>query len=163
MNVNREADEFLSGVRGRECWSVIGGASTGSAISIKFGDRVPLLRPLQNPTLSLEDRAFDGERSLIVYCDWRLDRGSGIVCTSQTVDDVGTLDLSALNQIKGQIVQDIEFTSRMYDLRIQFVNGYHLSVFCDLAADYDGSNYIMFNPKTCIAVTAQGNLSVEMR
>lgn len=95
MSVNREADEFLLGVRGRECWSVIGGASTGSAISMRVGNRVPLPRPLQNPTLSPEERTFDGERSLIVYCDWRLDRGSGAVCTSQTVDDVGTLDLSA--------------------------------------------------------------------
>lgn len=163
MSANREAEEFMCEVRGRECWSVIGGASTGSAISMRFGNRVPLRRPLQNPTLSLEERIFDGERSLIVYCDWRLDHGSSVVCTSQTVDDLGTLDLSAFNQIKGQIVQDIEFTSRMHDLRIRFANGYHLSVFCDLAADHDGPNYIMFNPKTCIAVTAQGNLSVEMR
>lgn len=163
MSVHREAEEFLSGVRGRECWSIIGGASTGSAISMRFGNRVPLHRRLKNPTLSLEEQTFDGERSLIVYCDWRLDRGSGVVCTSQTVNDVGALDLSAFNLIKGQIVQDIEFTSRMYDLRMQFANGYHLSVFCDLAAEHDGPNYIMFNPKTCIAVTAQGNLSVEMR
>jgi hypothetical protein len=80
-----EVEEFFVKVRGSKCWSIIGGAGTGSVISLRFGDKVRMKQALRNPHLSMEERIFDGERSLIVYCDWRLfqlaKRATGGDCT----------------------------------------------------------------------------------
>jgi hypothetical protein len=159
-----EVEEFFAGVRGRECWSVIGGAGSGSIISLRFGEKIRSKQPLHNPELSFEERIFEGERSLIVYCDWRLEAESGLLGSSQSVTEDGELDLSPFHDVKNRIVANIGFTSRLNDLRIEFDNGIVLSVFCDLPlGDAADSNYVMFNPLTCIAITTRGSLAVEKR
>lgn len=159
-----EVDEFFSKVRGTNCWSVIGGAGAGSVVSLRFGQKVRLERPLRNPRLSLEERIFDGERSLIVYCDWRLEASGAILSTSQSITENGELDLSAFDGVRNQIVSEIGFSSDLPDLRLRFGSGVVLSVFCDLAVgESEDSNYVMFNPSTSIAVAPTGQLIVERR
>jgi hypothetical protein len=158
-----EIEEFFAEIRGRQCWSVIGGGSGGSVISLRFGERVPLKKPLTNAALSMEERLFDGERSLIIYCAWRLEAGREILCSSQSVSDEGSLDVSALGRIRNEVVAEAGFTSPFHDLRIAFGGDVVLSAFCDLAPLSDESNYVMFNPATSIAVTATGLLLVEGR
>jgi hypothetical protein len=164
MVIAAEATEFLTGVRGRECWSVIGGAGSGSVVSLRFGAKIRSKRPLRNPALSLEERNFEGERSLIIYCDWRLEAGGAILSSSQNTNDYGDLEMTPFDGVKNNTVTDIAFSSPMHDLRIEFSSGIALSIFCDLAVRGDGdSNYVMFNPLTCISVTTQGKLIVERR
>lgn len=159
-----EVEEFFVKVRGSKCWSIIGGAGTGSVISLRFGEKVRMERPLRNPGLSMEERIFDGERSLIVYCDWRLQTGNTILSTSQSITDGGDLATSALDDVKNQLVSEIGFTSDVPDLRIRFESGITLSVFCDVnVGDLEDSNYVMFNPSTSVAVTSAGQLTVERR
>lgn len=160
-----EAEEFFAGVRGNECWSIIGGAGTGSVVSLAFGAKVRLKRPRRNPTLSMEERLFEGERSLIVYCDWRLQAENRILSSSQSTTVDGELDLGAFLDIKNKIVANIGFSSRLHDLKIEFENGIVFSIFCDLPLGDDGGdyNYVMFNPTTCIAITTRGAMTVEER
>ena len=159
-----EVEEFFSGVRGRECWSIIGGAGTGSVIDLEFGEKVKCKRPLRNPKLSLEERLFQGERALIIYCDWRIEGAGGILCTSQSTNESGSLYFDVLLDLKDSTVANIGFTSQLHDLRVEFDNGIALSVFCDLpVVDDEDSNYVMFNPTTTIAATARGSLTVENR
>lgn len=159
-----EVEEFLSKVRGTSCWSIVGGAGSGSIVSLRFGEKVRLERPLKNSRLSLEERIFDGERSLIVYCDWRLETRGAILSTSQSITEHGEIDLSAFDRIKNQLVAEIGFSSDLPDLRLRFGNDIVFSVFCDLpVGESEDSNYVMFNPSTSIAVTSTGHLVVEKR
>lgn len=159
-----EVEEFFSKVRGTSCWSIVGGAGSGSIVSLRFGQKVRSERPLKNSRLSLEERIFDGERSLIVYCDWRLETRGTILSTSQSITEHGEIDLSAFDRIKNQLVSEIRFSSDLPDLHLRFGNDVVFSVFCDLpVAESEDSNYVMFNPGTSIAVTAAGRLVVERR
>jgi hypothetical protein len=159
-----EVEEFFSKVRGTNCWSIVGGAGSGSIVSLRFGEKVRLERPLKNSRLSLEERIFDGERSLIVYCDWRLETRGTILSTSQSITEHGAIDLNAFDRIKNQLVSEIGFSSDLPDLRLRFGNDIVFSVFCDLpVSESEDSNYVMFNPSTSIAVTSTGHLAVEKR
>ena len=119
---------------------------------------------MKNSRLSLEERIFDGERSLIVYCDWRLETRGTILSTSQSITEHGDIELSAFDAVKNQLVSDIEFGSDLPDLRLRFWNDIVFSVFCDLpVGESEDSNYVMFNPSASIAVTSAGQLIVERR
>lgn len=159
----RESEEFFSGIKGRTCWSVIAGKGAGSNVSFRFGQKLPAKHPLNNPSLSMEERLFEGERSLIVYCAWRLELDDSISATSQGIDGE-TLDLGKLLALRNRRVTEISFASPVHDLRLQFVDGYMLTLFCDAAlGSHAGPNYVMFNPSTTVSVSASGQLVVEQR
>jgi len=157
-----EVEEFFAGVRGQRCWSVIGGAGSGSVISLQFGIKVPLSKWSKNPTLSPEERRFEGERILTIYCDWRLEAVE-IICSSQDADGT-SIDLRALESIKNCVVSEISFTSRQHDLRVEFDNGMSLAVFCDLpVGEVESPNVVMLNPTSAISIDSRGRLLVENR
>ncbi len=158
-----ELEEFFSGVRGQKCWSVIGGGGSGSVISLRFGKKIRSVRPLRNPTLTEEERLFEGERTLLVYCDWRLQSADRIISTSQNV--VGDeIDLGAIQEIKNKVVSHIGFTSPTHDLRLDFESDLSLMIFCDLATGNEqDSNFVMFNVDSAVAVTPRGELVIEKR
>lgn len=158
-----EAERFFSEIIGKNCWAVIAGPGTGSVINLYFGEKRRRARALTNPHLTPDERAFEGEKGVVVYSSWRLESTGEILSTSQNVGPDG-IDLNQLLRVKGSVVDSIEFVSSLHDLRVGFSSGIALAVFCDIATGMeDDSNYVLFNETTSVAVTPTGRLAVERR
>lgn len=154
--------EFIDGVTGNLCWAVIGGAGSGSVVSLRFGKQVRFKRPLRNASLSLEERIFDGERSLIVYCAWRITFEGRIVCSAQSINDNGELNLEGASAVKNDTVQRVTLSGKQNDLEIGFKRGATLSLFCDVVNNGE-ANYVLFNPTSSIWMNSSGEFVVEER
>jgi hypothetical protein len=160
-----EANEYFSAVRGTIFCSLIGGAGTGSTIALGFGEQVPARRWLKNQSLSTKDRTSEPERSLLIYCDWRLEKGGQILSTSQSIYEE-SIDLRILEAAKGTRVKDIRFVSAAHDLCLDFEDDLSLVVFCDLPSDggdEGDANFVMFDSTSTIAVDVRGELVIESR
>lgn len=158
-----ELEEFFSGIQGMPCWSVIGGAGSGSNLNLYFGRKVKRKRPLTNLSLSSDERVFEGEKCLAIYCDWRLQTAEEILCSSQSTEQNGVA-LESFSRIREKAVRSIAFLSQMHDLQIDFISGVSLVLFCDVELGNEmESNYVMFNERTSVAVTPSGRLVAESR
>src|SRR5262245_39061817 len=72
--------QHLPELVGKACWSVKAGKNTGSVLSMEFGRKIKLKRPLKNRSLTAEARLYRGEMKLFIECAWRLDGETGVVC-----------------------------------------------------------------------------------
>ncbi len=117
--------EFFDSLIGKRCWSVIAGAGAGSMVSLAFGEKLQRKRPLRNPTLSPEQREFDGEFVLFVKDSaWRvLSENNKVICTSDDNNESGGPMLSGLNQLIGSYVFSINVANDTGGLDLFFSDG----------------------------------------
>jgi hypothetical protein len=150
-------------LRGKSCWAAIAGRGTGSAIDLHFGSKVPRERPLSNPTLTEEERRFEGEVSIYITCAWRLDSKSSVVSGwldgGETVDEM----VKGLKSIVGHRAEAVEIQKPAWDLKIKFDNDLTLMVFADQTNVLDrDDNYSVFVGTKGFTVGTRGELRWEV-
>lgn len=98
----------------------------GSMVSLAFGEKLQRKRPLRNPTLSPEQRKFDGEFVLFVKDSaWRvLSENNKVICTSDDNNESGGPMLSGLNQLIGSYVFSINVANDNGGLDLFLVTDY---------------------------------------
>jgi hypothetical protein len=69
----------LSALRGRTCWSVLYGPSTGRTIQLQFEEKIRRSLPVDNDAPTEDERLFDAEYVLYVACAWRLETAVGVL------------------------------------------------------------------------------------
>lgn len=156
-----ELNQALGGLVGLPCWSAIAGKGTGSRLSMRFGEKFLRARPLANPHLTAEERAFDARNSLFIECAWRLDSVGGVVCSCSDSNEKGERMLTGLATLVGATVTRFEVRPPAHDLTIWFGDDRRLSLFCDQTGDHDSSEYVVFRPTYWIAVGLGGSLVHE--
>jgi hypothetical protein len=144
-NYLSEFQNNLKHLIGKECWSVIGGAGTGTHISLDFGDKIPIKKPLTNPHLTEEERNFNGEFSFYITCAWRIESELEVIsgCWEDNAKD-GPM-LNGLQKIINQKVIAVELSLPALDLKLTFENNFSLQIFCDQTSLEEGyDNYTFF-------------------
>jgi hypothetical protein len=92
---------------GKCCWTLVAGSGTGSVVSLGFGAKIPLKKPLTNPNLTLEEQENDAEFGLFVECVWRLDDQTKVVCGAWDDNRSGGPMLTGLARLIGHRVAAI--------------------------------------------------------
>src|SRR5947209_4668719 len=77
----------LEGIAHLPCWKVNCGSETGASFKLAFGKRVPRRVPRLVGKTITEQVEDDGEASLLVWCDWRLDTDLAPVTSSDDAID----------------------------------------------------------------------------
>lgn len=116
---------------GQSPWSVVAGPGTGSVFKLSLGGRVPLPVPVRNPTLTEEERTYQGEYRLFVECAWRIETDDGVLCTWTDENTVGGRMLEGLRALVGQPVTRVEVAGPFLDLLVEFGGRFRLRMFCD--------------------------------
>ena len=106
---------------------------------------VDFILPLQ----PLEYQMNDGEFSILVWCDWRLQHASQPVTSS---DDTPDQQKRHLLQLVGSSIRDVTIEPPCWDMRVLFSNHFSLAVFCDHVnheVGFDG-NWDFFSPNASV-------------
>ncbi len=157
----RELEQLLQGVLGKECWSVVPGSGSNSTIALDFGRHVKLDQPIMNPKLTAEQQYYEGEFSLLIYCDWALKLGTIEVTTWEDMFDDLEESEYQLNKVVGQRVTEIDVIPPRLDLDIHFDNGLCLEVRCVGTGDADetdSEHYLYFFQGDAVSVLPGGRL-----
>jgi hypothetical protein len=150
----------LASLHGLECWSVIGGAGTGSTVSLGFGAQIPARRFSSNPKLTLDERRFEPEYSIYVESAWRLEDKEQVLA-AWTEAASGESWLDELKRLRGLKVESTELRTVGLDLEIHFEGGLTYAIFCDQGDDDE--NYSVFTPQHVVTVGSRSRLLVESR
>ncbi len=151
---------------GATCWSVLLGKNTGSAVDMKFGDKLPRIRPLNNPHLSSDERKYDGEMSLyIIGCVWRIDSDEEVISVSHEKIETGSPSYEVFKSFIGHTLDNISLAVPGLDASFRFSNGLTLKLFCDRTGPKEpgNDNYCIFVQKDIYCVDAGSRLSHEVR
>lgn len=155
--------QYLRSLSKKKCWSVVAGSSTGSMVTLDFGDRIPRKRPMKNPNLSPEQRGFVGEFSMYLQdAAWRLDGRRGPICSSSDDNDLDGPMVTGLRQLKGRVVKEARIRNSVGDLELAF-NGEHvLHVFCvQTNSEDDVDNYSLYAKRKIVSVGPKARITVE--
>ena len=160
-------DDFLRSLqkmRHQQCWSIIAGEGVGAEITIDLGDHIPRQYSLENTFLTEEQCTNEGSYSLHVFCSWRLDSKTGIICGSNDPNTNDGILVTGLEKLVGQTICNVEVIAPAYDLILEF-DDYVLRLFCDELDETDEfDNYSFFNPEMSYTVECRSkNVSFEYR
>lgn len=146
---------------GQKCWHVSAGGSTMPSFVLVFGEKVSRHRILSNRVQPEIFRKFRGSIELLVWCSWRIQTNKTVLASS--VQEKG--GLQELLSLRGGIVADVKCYRPAWDLKVKFVDGRELSVFCDSVGSVEGisenwelwlpNRKIIAGPGTCIQVEHQ--------
>jgi hypothetical protein len=131
----------LSALRGKDIWYVNCGGSVGSSFSLCIGEKIPREPAMDDPN-SDEFSLFRGEYMLYVWCTWRVDIGSDVASSDQSVSTFA----SPLRQLSGSRILSSSLSGRFNDLQLATTKGY-LDVFCDHVppeSSFDGNWELVF-------------------
>lgn len=165
MNNTRllELSKAISALVGRECWSAVAGAGTGSVVSLQFGEKVRRSQRFTNPYLSPEAQEFDGEYILFIECAWRLDSETAVVCSWTDDNSADGSMLAGLRQLQGQKVTDYKLSTPAQDLDLEFEGGLIIHVFCDQSGTPDADNYAFIDQASIYVVESRGTIAKTRR
>jgi hypothetical protein len=107
-------------MQGQLAWRSRAGSGTGSIFTLQFG-----------PALAKDQT--QGECSLMVYCAWRIVKGSNIICTWH--EDSESVLAPMLKDLEGALVSKVAL-SEWGDLTIDFSFGRSLQIWSDLQPAY---------------------------
>lgn len=151
--------DYFSELKNKECWSVIAGPGSGSVFSLGFGNKKPRKYPLRNQTLSSDERLFEAEFGILVYCAWRLSRFGIIECGWRDSNEAGGKMQSGLHSLKGKNIQKTDIGSISSDLTIHFSEGFLLQIFCDITNDFESDfNYTIHHNGESLGIGVCGEL-----
>ena len=140
--------EIRAALSGKKCWYAF--SSFGSTVGLDLGRKVLRPRPLRNRAHKPEYRKYEGERHLILWCSWRLER-SGLPIISS--DGTEPQCQEHLQVLVGRMVRQVEI-SPSWDLRLVFSGDVALIAFPDhvgQAAGFDG-NWELWTPEQAYLV-----------
>lgn len=151
--------DFFRSIQRQRVWGVIAGAGSGSHVSLKLGSKIPFIKPLKNPTLTDDERGFDGEFWIYVEgANWRLESISGeppnatLLCEAESPDTY-----SKLSQIRGLQIVDTIVHSPDWSVDLAFSSGLHFKIICD--STFGDDNYSVGGVERApITVGARGEL-----
>lgn len=112
---------------GQLCWYVSAGGVTAPSFTLVLGDMIPRKRVLKNTAHPLEFRENNGSVEFLIWCSWRVQRGSKLLASSAQEES----ELQVLRQIQGSKVVDACCSPPAWDFWIRFSNDLELAVFCD--------------------------------
>jgi hypothetical protein len=145
-------------LRGLECWSIVAGATTGSAIHMQFGPRRLRDRPVENPALREDQRLYESDHRLYVRCAWRVETSDRVLCVwSDFDDDTGAMP-GPLQAAEGHRVVGVDAAAPSWDLRLDLGNDTRLVLFCDASSDDRDDNYRLRTPGGTFVVGANSRL-----
>jgi hypothetical protein len=115
---------------GKPLWATLVGGCTGSILGLRFGKKLKKARPTPNPHLSRIVRYYNGEFSMMIFCAWRVERDSKIICGTGDCNERGELTVEGIRILHGKRVRSVH-VGKIPDLCIDFDAGYKLRLFCD--------------------------------
>ncbi len=119
----------------KEVFALTCGPSTGSRFKLEIGKKVLRERYINNPHLTEENRKFQGEYSLMVYCSWRLqDKNDKVIASWQDSNEKEGLMTKGLESLVGDKITNISF-SPQFDCVINFTSGRYLNIFSDVSRE----------------------------
>jgi len=155
-------EELVNELVGKKCWSVVGGAGTGTVISLHIGELRPREKPLTNPRISETTRLYDSLYSLMVYSPWRVDSVETVWCGSFSDNSSDGPYRAAFEKIEGQEIKSITVKKPAYDMIMEFENQFKLNVFCsDIGCDNDAC-YVLGRGSTYFTVCYEGKVLKEV-
>ncbi len=159
-----DIDVVVSSFTGENCWSIVAGKGTGSVVHLGFGKKIEMCRPLTNPNLTEDERKYDPELSMMIFCAWRIMNPTRIICSWRDDNEKDGRMLSGLNMLRDKKVVKIGVNEVSSDLDIYFEDDLIMSLFCDVTNDYDGDyNYHIFTPDTIFTIGLDSKLEIEAR
>lgn len=157
-------ESLTKSMAGKECWLIIAGAGTGSVVNLGFGDKKRRDRPVKNPCLSEDEKLFNPEYSIMIYCAWRLSSSGVIICSWRDSNEAGGPMLSGLELLRGKKLCEIAIEPIGFDLTLHFEDGFCIQIFCDVTNDYDGDdNYVLYADEVILSVGLKSNIYSELR
>ncbi|MDM8549321.1 hypothetical protein QUF72_04550 [Desulfobacterales bacterium HSG2] len=158
-------EEFLSALKnlaGKRCWGVAAGEGTGSVVALDCGDKIPRDRPLRNVHLAEDQRRYKAELSLFIWCSWRLDSDTEVICGATDPNDNDGPMINGLMNLPDRRVESVDALLPGLDLTLRFDGPFCLRVFCDetnIEDDYE--NYSFFTDSRIYTVNARSVVSYE--
>lgn len=137
--LDAEPKALLSELVGKECWSVIAGPGTGSMVTLAFGEKIRRTRPIKNPSLSEEQRQFEGEFVVFIKdAYWCLYQCGQQLCTSNESNEIDGPLLSGLRQLVGKPIISASVIDNRGAFELANDNGFCLKISCtnDRAENY---------------------------
>jgi hypothetical protein len=163
-----EFSDKLHHLIGKSIWATLAGGCAGTVVSIYFGAKLLRNRMCDNPMLSEEERRYEGEYTLMLYCPWRIVHGKDqIICGSGDADAEGMLITDNLDFVHDSPVEDVEVNSYL-DLTISFRNGAQIHAFCEQSnvnAEYmsdSDDSYLFFVRNDEIYAVTNGSVICEL-
>src|SRR5262245_25657984 len=93
---NPEVEAAFRRLIGEQCWAIIGGPGTGTVILLDLGRKSLREHALCNPALADEERRFESESSIHVWCSWRVEERGRVVGSSMALPEEGRWERSGL-------------------------------------------------------------------
>lgn len=114
---------------GEACWSAKAGLDREWLVVLDLGDKVRRSLRLANPTLSFEQRTFEGSHAVVVEGTWRLDGPNGVIVSClDSRYPTDRLD-AGLAELVGRKVESAKAEGPAHDLEVRFEGGYVLRAF----------------------------------
>jgi hypothetical protein len=153
-------DTHLRQIMEKPCWYVSFGENVGHSFQLALGKKVRRSVPIRADSHSREYCEFEGEYSLLVWCDWRLEREMKSVGSSrQTLEERARAltNLVGLRTARGEL-------ALLGDLVLYFENGFCLRMFADrISDDPKIANWELFMPGSILVADNVGNVTIEAR
>ena len=162
MNEKELIDYWIQNTCGRNCWGVLAGGCTGTAFTMKYGDKVQRDKPLTNEMLSMECRKYNSEFSLYVEsARWKLVReheGSLETITNSNDDHSpeGPM-VKGLESLVGIDITSANFNPNNKLLRLFFESeDVHLVVSGETPVGVPG--YKLYTPGYIVSISGKGQV-----
>lgn len=164
MNAEKKLIAEFRKLKGKRCWSVTAGPSTGLAIDLKFGKKIPYAEQeiLDNRHLSKDERMNYAEYSLYIAYPWRIDTPTKSIVNSFTeIIHPSSRTYRTLRSLMGRKVKKVVCSRPAFDILIQFSGGISLKVFV-LSGSEDPFEYFLSRGRhTHFAVDSSGKAEYE--
>ena len=98
----------------------------------------------------------------MVWCAWRLENASIVICGSESPNDNDGMMVNGLRRITDLYANKIKLDLPSFDLTIKLENTYSLKIFCNSTnKDENYENYTLSNHKNYYTVEGGNYLSKE--
>ncbi|RYY79730.1 MAG: hypothetical protein EOO69_05460 [Moraxellaceae bacterium] len=159
-----ELESSFKNILGEECWLIIAGKGTGSIVSLGFGKKMLRKKNVKNPNLTEEERKYDAEIILMVYCAWRVSSSNAVICSWRDSNNRNGPMLNGLNLFRSSRVLRLNLNPINYDLKIHFDNGIVFEIFCDITdIDEGDDNYCWFMGDEVYEIKFKSKLTKSVR
>ena len=142
-------EEILQELSHRVCLGATAQPETGGDMLLHFG-RWQAYEGLPSPRLHATER---GKWALMLYCPWRLDGPTEVICDWRSVADPAQQSKQAYVAFEGLTVESIALARPGLDLCIEFSRGHVLRVLCDSRGRSTDSWFLLLPDDSSIVAT----------
>jgi hypothetical protein len=139
-------------------WGIAAGEGTGPLVTLHFGDKLPRLRPLDNPTLAPDLRTHEGEFVLFIKCRWTIEHNKHKLADDGSSPRPGGAMQRALRRLLNRPVKEVNFRTKA--VSVEFTGHLGLHIYPQTQTNGLG-NYSFSTPEQRFAVT--DDLHVDMK